>query len=105
MVAAAVIASILLLWSAQQDVSSTTEALRAGAVESHWLYRLAGKRWALLRWAVAAAAVALVWWAWTEGGGVAVATSAAGIVWSVYVFRVARQNRANAREMRERRHA
>jgi hypothetical protein len=101
--ALAIAASALLVWSTREDWASTRAALAAGAVESHWLYRLAGDRWALLRWAVCGAAVALVWLGWAgDGGWWSAATSAAAIAWSVYALRVAGRNRQNAREMRER---
>jgi hypothetical protein len=102
---AAIVAVLALVFSTRADVASTREATDAGAVEAHWLYRLAGGRWDTLRWVVCAAAVALVVWAAIVGGWVAWATAGAAAVWSGYVFRVAAQNREVAAEMRRRQQA
>lgn len=93
--------ALALVFSARADVASTREATDAGALEAHWLYRLAGGHWDTLRWAVAAAAVALCLWAASIGGWLAWVTVGVAAVWSGYVFRVAAANRRVAARMRD----
>jgi hypothetical protein len=97
---ATIAAALALAFSARADVASTREALAAGALEAHWLYRLAGGHWDTLRWAVAIAAVALVVWATYEGGLWAWVAVGAAAIWSGYVWRAAARNLAVADEMR-----
>jgi hypothetical protein len=92
--------ALALVFSARADVRSTRAALAAGALEAHWLYRLAGGHWDTLRWAVAAVAVALVVWAASIGGLLAWVAVGAAAIWSGYVWRVAARNWAVAEEMK-----
>jgi Flp pilus assembly protein TadB len=97
--AAVIVAAALAALSTADDRASTRAALAAGATEATPLYRAAGKHWALVRVLVTVGVVGCMVATVALSRGVPVvewAVVLAVVAWSLYVFRVARRNWANA---------